>query len=164
MENAQMEDDKPSEERKEQGHDSSDADSQQGVEDENDSDGGAGAKTKAKAKAKAKPVKLWLEKDLQIGVAQREHLTWKQEMKSVMRNLHCEGLQLLDDIAKSSLSEKLLPETTLTKPRIAALGYVLGLPNVFLPHHEQATSVSPVKTQNAGTPPTVPPQLTAQDL
>lgn len=90
-----------------------------------------GKKRKSDAEVLEKPVKkipkLWLDKGLQIGVAQREQTAWKNEMKSTLRELHTEMVTLIAEIIAAGLEAMLLPELTQATPRLNAVGLVLSL-------------------------------------
>ena len=86
-----------------------------------------GKKRKSDAEDPEKPVKkipkLWLDKGLQIGVAQREQTAWKNEMKSTLRELHTEMVTLISEIEAAGL-EAVLPcrlqarKLFLAKPKV----------------------------------------------
>ena len=128
-----------------------------------------GKKRKSDAEVLEKPVKkipkLWLDKGLQIGVAQREQTAWKNEMKSTLRELHTEMVTLIAEIIAAGLEAMLLPELIQATPRLNAVGLVLSLYQPLRLTTDQPDPPSPGKSSElALSPSAADKSLTAAAL
>ena len=95
---------------------------------------------------KKKIPKMWLDKAVHIGIAQREQTSWKNEMRGTLRGIHTEGITLIAEVKRAGLEAQLLPELTQATPRFQAVGLVLSLHQPLRLTSDQPDPPSPGKS------------------
>ncbi|CAK0874664.1 unnamed protein product [Prorocentrum cordatum] len=94
--------------------------------------------------------KIWVEKDLKIAAAVRTQETWATDISKVLRDLHSQSLDLVNQVNEHSFGEKFKTEVNVINMRARACSLVLGLADHSKAWDDQPEElVGPMLTEEA---------------